>query len=264
MTLSYITGATAKAGWTACELARRGFDAPRTAFEGEKGMLASYSNENSLKIDAVLPQLGRPWRIFGQTYKTIPTETITHGPVECVLALRPRAAGRRVLRMVFGVEAIVVKIVTERMQRFGRPSSDLTARFDLCHCAAAAWERGKFGLDEMREAAYTDASILDLRSRIELRADPARKTFEGCSLRVEFTDGSSDAVTIDNFLGTPARPIGDAELGGLFRLAAAPMLSHDRAGQVVKDVWGLDESPDCSSLMSHATFDVRPRTPASP
>ena len=161
MTLSYITGATARSGLTAFNLAEKGFDAPQTAFEGDKGMFVTHSDEDVKKIDEVLSSMGHNWRIHGQTYKVIPTETITHGPVELVLDVLPRANGRTVESLEFAVCPIVKEICDERMERFGDPSSELTARFDLCFCAAAAWHRGRFTLDEMRAAAYTDKDILD-------------------------------------------------------------------------------------------------------
>ncbi len=259
MALSYITGATARSGLTAFELAERGLDAPRTAFEGEKGMLASYSNEAADKIEPTLATMAAmggegaapaPWRLFGQTYKTVPTETITHGPIECVLALRPAARGRTVATMRFHVEAIVVKIVKERMERFGNPSSELTARFDLCHCAAAAWERGRFTLDEMREHVYADPAVLSLRSRIELVADPARKTFEGAGLEITYTDGSTDRFDVPYFLGTPARPMSDAQLSAVFRASAAGLLPAGRADEILDAAWGLNAAPDVRSLVA--------------
>ncbi len=254
MALAYITGATARSGLTAFELAERGFDAPRTAFEGEKGMLASYSNEPAEKVDGVLAGMGAPWRLFGQTYKTVPTETITHGPVECVLALKARAAGRTVAHMRFRVEAIVVKIVKERMERFGNPSSELTARFDLCHCAAAAWERGRFTLAEMRAPAYTDPAVLSLRSRIELVADPARTTFEGAGLEIGYTDGSTDSVDIPYFLGTPGRPMSDTQLADVFRASAAGLLPAGRDEQILDAVWSLADAPDVRRLVGLCTL----------
>jgi 2-methylcitrate dehydratase PrpD len=98
--LPYVMAATARNGMVAAELARRGLDAPDLAFEGDKAMLSSYSDEPASKIDTVLDRLGETWRICGQSYKTYPTETITHGPVECTLTLRARATGRTPSRMV--------------------------------------------------------------------------------------------------------------------------------------------------------------------
>jgi len=250
MALPYIMGLAARNGLTAYQLAALGLDAPALAFEGDKGMLSSYSDEPADKIDTVMASLGQPWRIMGQSYKTIPTETITHGPIECVMALLKRRGDRTVKRMRFGVEAIVVKIANERAERFGAPRNELEAKFDLRHCAAAAWERGRFTLAEMREAAYTDPKILDLRSRIELVHDPVHKTFDGASLTVFYDDGGVDEVVIPNFRGTPGNPMSDAELSDVFHLSSEGVLPAGRAAAILDAAWGLDTAPDIRGLMS--------------
>lgn len=254
MALPYIMGTTARSGYTAYQMAARGLDAPATAFEGDKGMLASHSDEPAAKIDGVFATLGQTWRIFGNSYKTVPTETITHAPVECVLEVLGRANGRTVEKMVFGVEKIVVKIADERRERFGIPDSELTARFDLRFCAAAAWVRGHFTLAEMREAAYTDAAILAMRDRIELVGDPARPTFDGCSLEVFYTDGSTDRANVDDFLGTPGRPMSDAQLSDVFRSAAAGLLPEGRADAILDAAWALPGAADTKQLMQLLTL----------
>jgi 2-methylcitrate dehydratase PrpD len=248
--LPYVMGLTARNGLTACELAAAGLNATAAAFEGDKGMLSSYSDEKPEKIETVLSALGQGWRIMGQSYKTVPTETITHGPIECVLALLKRANGRTPAKMRFGVEAIVVKIADERGMRFGAPSSNLEAKFDLRHCAAAAWVRGRFTLAEMEQAAFTDPAILDLRSRIELYADPEHKTFEGASCDVLYTDGSSDREVIPAFRGTPNNPMSDAELSDVFRLSAEGVLSPAAAEAVLDAAWALPAAPNVGDLMA--------------
>ena len=250
MTLSYITGATAQSGLTAFELAQRGLDAPRTAFEGDKGMLECHSEESREKFEQVLDSLGSDWRIHGQSYKSIPTETITHPPVECVLKLVGRANGREVERMRFGVQPIVVEICDERMERFGDPSSELTARFDLCFCAAAAWQRKRFTFAEMQEAAYIDPGILALRSRIELVPDESLQSFDGCSLEIQFTDGSTESTSVEAFLGSRGRRMSDDELAGIFRDTARDFLPSGRADQILKAVWSLQDAADISGLMA--------------
>jgi len=245
---SYIMGSVARNGLTAADLASRGMNAPRLAFEGDRGMFTSYSDEPAEKIDQVLAALGqddsgRTWRLMGQTYKTVPTETITHGPIECVMALLARSQGRKPARLRFGVEAIVIKIADERAARFGAPSSELEAKFDLRHCAAAAWVRGRFTLAEMEEAAFTDPAIRNLHSRIDLFHDIRHKTFDGASLIVEYEDGSTDEINIPAFRGTPANPMTDDELAELFATYASPLLPAGRSEAIIQAVWSLDREP---------------------
>ena len=252
MSLPYIMGMVARSGYTAYDLARRGLNAPRTAFEGEKGMLPSYSDEPHDKIEATLATLGKTWRLFGQSYKTVPTETITHAPIACVMALLPRAAGRTAQRLRFSVSPIVTKIADERRARFGLPSSELTARFDTRFCAAAAWLRGRFTLDEMREPAYTDAAILTLRERVDLLPDPSFATFDGCALEVEYSDGSRDQHRVPDFLGSPGNRLSDVQLSGLFRNAAQGLLPAERIEKLLDTAWALDTALDLKPLISLA------------
>ena len=247
MTLSYITGATARSGLSAFELAERGFTAPATAFEGDRGMFQAQSDEDRAKIEPALAAMAKPWRLLGQTYKVIPTETITHGPVECVLAVLPLARSRTVERMIFEVNPLVQSIADERRNRFGAPSSESEATFDLRHCAAAAWLRGRFTTAETAADCYTDPAVLALRDRIDLVADEARKTFEGCSLEVRFTDGSIEAHSINFFLGTPGNRVPDETLAALFRQYATK-LPPGRADTIIATVRSLETVHDVRSL----------------
>jgi 2-methylcitrate dehydratase PrpD len=249
MALPYITALNARNGLNAYQLAAAGLDAPATAFEGDKGMLRSYSDEDASKIAAVMADLGKVWRIGRQSYKTMPTETITHAPLECTLALRARAGDRDIQRLVFGVAPIVVTIADERFERFGIPHSELEARFDLRYCAAAAWTRRQFTLAEMSPAAYTDDQILTLRGQVDLVADPDRHDFDGCWLETTYSDGSTDRIVIDAFAGSAARPLSDDELSGVFRATANGRLPDTRISDILAAVWSLDSAPSLDDLV---------------
>jgi 2-methylcitrate dehydratase PrpD len=255
MALPYITALTARNGLNACELAAAGLDAPATAFEGDKGMLRSYSDEKADKIAGVMADLGRIWRIGGQSYKTMPTETITHAPLESVLALRARAGGREIARMVFGVAPIVVTIADERFERFGVPHTELEARFDLRYCAAAAWQRGRFTLAETAPEAFSDERILALRAGVELVADPERTDFDGCWLEISYTDGSADRIVVDAFAGSAARPLSDTQLSDVFRATAiaAGRTTGAKADAIAAAVFSLESAPSLDGLISLLT-----------
>jgi 2-methylcitrate dehydratase PrpD len=255
--LPYVMAAVARSGLVVSELAARGFDAPDLAFEGDKAMLSAYSDEPATRIEHVFRTLGHDWRIMGQSYKTVPTETITHGPIECTLALLARAAGRVPRRMRFGVSPIVVKIADERALRWGVPSTDLEARFDLRHCAAASWLRGHFTLAEMAPAAFTDPAIIDLRARIDLVADESQTNFEGATLDIDYTDGSADRVVIPAFRGTPVNPMPDDELSDVFRRSAAAVLPGASIDAVLRECWGLENAPSVSALMRACIIEQR-------
>jgi 2-methylcitrate dehydratase PrpD len=254
-TLSLITAIAARSGFQAASLAARGFTAPPTAFEGDQGMIITHSDEDKAKIADVMASLGKEWRTLGQTYKVIPTETITHGPVECALAILPHAQGRSVDRIEVAVQDIVVKIVEGRRERFGRPSSPQQATFDLCHCVAAAWLRGRFTTAEVTEGCYSDPDVIALSDRVLLSTDPRRENFEGCSMTVFFADGSSEAHAVDHFLGTPSSPVTDEQLVELLTQYGEGILPEGRAAAIANAVWTLEQAATVVQLISLITKD---------
>jgi 2-methylcitrate dehydratase PrpD len=249
-TLSLVTAMAARSGVNAYSLARRGFTAPPTAFEGEQGMFVTHSDEDEEKVAPILESLGKEWRILGQTYKVVPTETITHGPVECTLEILGRANGRALDRIDFKVQEIVVSIVDGRRERFGRPSSAQQATFDLCHCVAAAWTNGKFTTEETTETCYTDPAVITLSDRIFLAPDPDRPTFEGCSAVATFTDGSTESHNVDFFLGTPGTPVPDEKLTDLLEQYGSKILPDGRAQDIAGAIWALDNAPTVGALIA--------------
>ena len=104
--------------------------------------------------------------------------------------------GASVERMRFGVESIVVKIANERAERVRRAQHRSRGESSTCGSAPPpTWVRGRFTLAEMMEGARADAAIIDLRNRIDLVPDAYHKTFEGASLEVFFTDGTTDTAS---------------------------------------------------------------------
>lgn len=249
-TLAYITGIAARSGLQAAALAKRGFTAPPTAFEGDQGLFKTHSDEDKAKVDAIIDSLGSEWRILGQTYKVVPTETITHGPVECALEILSRANGRTVERIDLSVQEIVVKIVDGRRERFGRPSSTPQATFDLCHCVAATWLNGRFTTAQVQADCYTDPAVIALSDRVFLTADPDRATFEGCAMTVLFTDGSIDHHNIDNFLGTPGARVPDGTLTDLLEQYGEGFLPAGRARAIADAIWALDDADSIAPLIA--------------
>jgi 2-methylcitrate dehydratase PrpD len=249
-TLAYVTGFAARSGLQSAALAHRGFTAPPTAFEGDQGMFVTHSDESVDKIDPILAGLGKDWRIMGQTYKVVPTETITHGPVECVLAIRDRVANRVISRIELSVQEIVVRIVDGRRERFGRPSSPQQATFDLCHCVAAAWLRGRFTTAEVQPDCYTDPDVIALSDKITLTADPGRATFEGCAMTITFADGGRETHAVDNFLGTPGARVPDAMLVDLLADYGRGILPQGRAREIANAVWSLDAAASVAPLIA--------------
>ena len=81
--------------------AKVGLTAARTTLEGERGMVHAMSGEPAGSLEAAVATLGTSWRICELSYKAMPTETITQGPLEG--SASDAKASRIVRAQAFGV-----------------------------------------------------------------------------------------------------------------------------------------------------------------
>jgi len=93
-----------------------------------------------------------------------------------------------------------------------------------------------------------------LRQRIELVADDARKTFEGCWLEAEFTDGSSEYFNVDAFLGSPGNRMSDAQLTEVFTRTATAVMSKSACEALLHAAWHLDTTSDVRDFVKLAVL----------
>ena len=248
------TGLACRNGLLAATLARHGLVTAPTAFEGKKGMLSSYSDEPLDKAEGIVGELeaGSWQRIFEPAFKSLPTETITHAPVECVLDLvsvLPADRRRDVRELRFRLNPLVAEITADRYAQFGRPiSNDLQAKFDQRLCVSAAWVRGRFTHDEMTQTAYDDQTILDVRDRVSGIPDPSLR-IEQAMLEAHLADGTVQTARCSGFRGSPLRPLSDGELADLLRFHAVGRVEPSDLDALIDGVWHLDELPDMSDLL---------------
>jgi len=84
-----------------------------------------------------------------------------------------------------------VPLLCEPLESRLRPQSSYAAQFSLPYAIACCIERGRFGLEEIEEAAYTDSRILDLARKFSYAIDPNSgfPKFRTGEVIVELKDG---------------------------------------------------------------------------
>ena len=241
----YRIGDAARSGFTAADLARRGFTAPPTAIDGEHGLLATVAERDPDRIEHALGSLGDDWRICGPiAFKRYPTETISQAPLDCTLEIRGRTPPEKrsqVASMTFRVTPLVAEVNRSRRERFAIPADDQQARFDGSYCAAAAWCRGRFTVEELGAEVRADPAVLALRDKVEFVATESR-AMESASLTVTFADGTTDHAATEAFAGSTANPLSDEDLIAKLADAAAGVADSRRIESIVSAVNGSDRA----------------------
>lgn len=156
-------------------------------------------------------------------------------PVEAVLALRAQAGHRTLQRLQLALSPRAARLM----------QGDAALPDSL----AATWLLGQFSTEEGLPACRQHPATVALRERIELQVDEGIAGLDGCRLSAEFADGSCEHARVDAFLGSPGHPLCDSQLSELFRAAASDVVLPQRAGEILRAVWGLERAADASHLL---------------
>lgn len=180
-----------------------------------------------------LPAPGQVWRLQSLLLHTRPAAAAALAPIEAALRLRAR------------LPLAVPQGLTVHLSPAAWP---LAEDGDVAHCVAAAWLCGQYTLDEGLPKMRQNAALVALRQRITLCCDAALQGLAQAVLSAEHADGRREWVRVEQLLGAPNAPLSDAELAELFRQAADDLVLPQRAGEILRAVWGLDRMADSGGL----------------
>jgi 2-methylcitrate dehydratase PrpD len=159
-------------GITAAALARRGFVAPRAAYEGRHGLFRLFLKEQR-DLARATRGLNQTWETLNVAVKPFPACHFVHAFADAALALRRGGADpARIERITALVPREVVDVVCEPAANKRRPANDYDARFSVPYAIAASLVAGRFGLEELAPAALRDSRILELAGKVGYDIDP--------------------------------------------------------------------------------------------
>src|SRR5690606_16359785 len=118
------------------------------------------------------------------------------------------------------------------------------------------------GLAEGATAAVRDPLVVSLRAKVGATADPALGR-AAARVVVRMKDGRALERSIVHCIGTPERPMTDAELETKF-MGQALFVGMDEAAarRLLADCWRIDTLPDVAALAAQACFEAPSRAAA--
>jgi 2-methylcitrate dehydratase PrpD len=211
----------AQVGVTSALLARkgvRGFDRP---FEGRAGFFALYAR-GAYEPEVITHSLGERFEIDDIAFKPWPSCRGTHVYIEAAARLvnehRIDLADVTNVRLVGS--RLNLMLAEPAAQKRG-PATAIDAKFSLPFTAATAMRRGTVTLDDFTAAALSDATTLELASKVQFEADPSRAASGPDVLRgsveLQLSGGKRVQLEIHEPSGSPGRPASDAALIAKFR-----------------------------------------------
>ena len=240
-------------GIVAAAMARRGFKAPRAAYEGRFGLYASYlgARAGDCDLSRATAALGATWETMNVALKPFPACHFAHAFADAAIALHAQLPGRdQIDRITALVPEPIVKTVCEPAAAKRRPTSDYDAKFSLPYIIAASLVRGRFTLMELEEAALKDEKILSLAARVEYAIDPD-STFPrhyGGEVVVRTREGRElrhrEAVN----RGAADRPLSNADIVDKFMGNGTYGASQEFSCEIRDAILGMEEGAPARAL----------------
>jgi 2-methylcitrate dehydratase PrpD len=191
-----------------------GFSAP---FEGEAGFFRLFAG-GRFDAQVLLQDLGSRWHIDQLSFKPWPSCRGTHAAIESALYLRQQhGIAPHTIASITVRGGAVQRMLAEPAERKRAPATSIDAKFSLPFTVATALCRGAVTLDSFDAAARADPDVLALTPRVEFQLQPDWDRFPARGgLVIRLRDGRELERDINEALGSPARPLGDAQLADKF------------------------------------------------
>ncbi len=205
-------GRASEGGVLAANLAAGGFTGPRSVLEGEAGFLRVFCPDHD--VADLTRGLGERWETMTLCLKRFPMHATAHTAVQAVLELQAE-------HQFTGAEVEQIDVQgTERMATVNNipdPTDIMMAQYSIPFCVALAAYRDPRDPASFDDGVLRDAGIRSLCARVNVRAaEPPTKVAGAAIVTITLRGGRSVSREVEEFNGTPARPLSVGELRDKF------------------------------------------------
>ncbi|MDB5812486.1 MAG: 2-methylcitrate dehydratase [Betaproteobacteria bacterium] len=249
-----------EAGWpaasaiTAAMLAKEGFIAPRTAYEGKFGVFNTYLNSPAAPADvaAITAGLGQTWEFSRTLIKLRPSCFFNHPVINATLAVVGAHALNPddIVRIRALLPAAAIDTVCEPRAEKLAPRDIAAAQFSVYFSAACAAIKGRFTLGEMDLPTLKNPAIQALAAKVEYAVDPDSKFPAHYSGGVEIfmRDGRQLSAREDVNASSPEKPLPAAAIEEKFIANAQRAMPFEQACALRDRLLAIESCRDVREL----------------
>ena len=234
-------------------LAREGVAGFEQPLEGKAGFFALYAG-GQFAAEELTGALGEHFWIEQLTFKPWPSCRGTHPFIEMALQLlQENSFSANDIRSVIVEHDEVQAMLVDPPERKRAPVVAIDAKFSILFTVALALERGRVGLDDFGATSLRDPAVLALAARVTATpgSRPGWQRGSGGAMRIELHDGRVFDASVDNAMGCPARPLGEAALVEKFIACAgraAKPIRPDAARHLAEVILTLEQCENVGAL----------------
>lgn len=243
-------GWAAHAGVMAANLAAKGMKGPDHVFEGKLGFFNSYVGSGHYDLEPIAADLGSKWHVMDVSLKMYPAGHRSHFFIDSALriAREHKLAAEDVDSVVCVVPAYLVYLHFQPVAY--KPPNGYTARFSLPFIIATCLSKGEVVLDSFEDACVSDASLLELASRVTYRIEENADLPQNRGHIVLRTkDGRAMETRSLHILGTPENPATKSDVEVKFSKAVRGLLPQAQELALLDKLARIEELTDIGQLM---------------
>ena len=160
----------------AVAMAKNDFTGPFEVYEGRYGLYPCFLGAHAAEADLpfITRDLGGHWELLRTSVKLFPACYQSHAFMNAALELRAQESididAIESIRTLIAETAVA--LVCEPLAAKHKPHNSYAASFSLPYAVACCLIRGRFGLEETEEAAFTDPALLALAQKVSYEIDP--------------------------------------------------------------------------------------------
>lgn len=237
-------GPASRSGVTAATMAQLGFTGAATIFEGERGFLAAFTDENDPA--QLVRDLDRPY-VLDIEFKPYSCARPIHNAIDCALEIR---------RKYSPALTTVKRIEMARhpdwalYHQNARPSTYHEAQVSLPYSVAVALTDGQALFAQYNNARLEEPLLKTLSDLVTITVDPSLPRGVSCRMTLETTDGQKFVSQVDYPKGSIQNAMSDIELRAKFDSLVIPILGPSRAAEIADRVNDIEQCEDVGQLMA--------------
>jgi 2-methylcitrate dehydratase PrpD len=245
-------GWAAQAGLRAVDLARAGFDGPRTVWEGVHGFLHGFARTTDGAWDKLTGDFGERWVASTIAFKPYACGTMIHPYIDCARRLSSHFSGGpgrgsdslgrgpgshfslplgggpgrgsvEIAKIECETAEGIVHRLWEPLEAKRRPPNAYAAKFSVPFCVAYALLHGAVGLEAFTEENARDPAIANLAAKVSYVIDPNNPYPDEYTghVRITLADGGVLEERQPHLRGGHHEPLSRADIVEKFRANCA-------------------------------------------
>lgn len=212
-------GWAAQSGLKAALIAREGFFAPRTVFDGAHNFFNAFAPSATPEYSHLTDGLGDDWYMKHIVFKPYACGTMIHPYVDCARRLAKDGVSADEIRsIVCDTGEGLVHRLWEPLAAKQRPPSGYAAKFSMPYCMAVGYYEDDAGLAQFDDSKVRDPKLIAFAEKISYRIDPENaypRNYTG-DLRVTLTSGKVLEYHQPHMRGGRHEPLTDKEIEAKF------------------------------------------------